>query len=525
MITQIQARKSGTVVAEAWGAIPELRAEELLASVTELLGFDCRIQKADYLLIARPSNAPRALKEFSLLIQYALAENQRGLSGYVITDSTGVECFRVSPLELIATNRSFQKHVEVHAYKSGVTMDKIRSGEFQVAVFPTEILRVDLNSDSPPVSLFRGVPLVCESEINKQCIEDLLQLISDYLLRSVQPNGRMMYVYYPSRGEEDTNRNNSVRQWMATRALTHISTKNPSLKLTETIHQNIQFNLASMYREQGDFGWIEEEGKIKLGAIALAALTLKEYSSREEYAERYRKLCNTVRSMWQESGKFRTFLAPADRDDCHNFYPGEALLLWANMLHETMDRSLLECFSRSFYFYGDWHRQNRNPAFVPWHTMAYAKLWDRLPDQKLVDATFDMNDWLLGIQQWEDAPHDDCRGRFYAPDRPFGPPHASSTAVYIEGLAEAFRIARATGDQTRQSAYRRAILRGLRSLAQLTYKGDLDMCFHAKRNRLLGGVRTCEYNNVIRVDNVQHSIMAILSVLSIFDASDWNCIL
>jgi hypothetical protein len=236
------------------------------------------------------------------------------------------------------------------------------------------------------------------------------------------------------------------------------------------------------------------------------------------------KLCRTVRSMWLDSGRFRTFLAPTDRDDCHNFYPGEALLLWANMLHESMEKSLLDCFSRSFYFYGEWHRLYRNPAFVPWHTMAYAKLWERLPDQKLVDAIFELNDWLLGIQQWEDAPYEDCRGRFYAPDRPFGPPHASSTAVYLEGLGEAFRIARLTGDQARQVAYRRAILRGLRSLAQLTYKGDLDMCFHAKRKRLLGGVRTCEYNNIIRVDNVQHSVMAILSVLSIFDASDWDWI-
>jgi hypothetical protein len=146
----------------------------------------------------------------------------------------------------------------------------------------------------------------------------------------------------------------------------------------------------------------------------------------------------------------------------------------------------------------------------------------RLPDQRLVDAIFDMNDWLLGIQQWDEAPWEDCRGRFFAPDRPFGPPHASSTAVYLEGLAEAFRVARVTGDSQRHRVYRVAILRGLRSLAQLTYKWMDDMNFHAKRDRLLGGVRSNEHNNNIRVDNVQHAIMAILGVLSVFKESDWS---
>jgi hypothetical protein len=154
--------------------------------------------------------------------------------------------------------------------------------------------------------------------------------------------------------------------------------------------------------------------------------------------------------------------------------------------------------------------------------MAYARLWDRLADQRLVDAIFEMSDWLLGVQQWDEAPWEDCRGRFFAPDRPFGPPHASSTAVYLEGLSEAFRIARVTGDSQRSRAYRIAILRGLRSLAQLTYKGVNDMNFHSKRDWLLGGVRSNEHNNNIRLDNVQHAIMAILGVISVFDNQDWE---
>jgi hypothetical protein len=369
---------------------------------------------------------------------------------------------------------------------------------------------------------FQNSPLVAESDIRRPFVEDLLRGMSDYLIRSVQPDGRIVYRYCPSRGKEDRSRNNSIRQWMATRALIAVGKQSPQLDIELKIRRNIEFNLASMYRSQGDFGLIDDKGKIKLGALALAALTMREYHTNDEFVEPRRKLCNTVRAMWRENGRFQTFLAPADRDDCHNFYPGEALLLWANLLHDSPDASLLECFSRSFYYYGDWHRAERNPAFVPWHTMAYAKLWDRLPDPRLVESIFDMNDWLLGVQQWDEAPCEYSRGRFFAPDRPFGPPHASSTAVYLEGLADAFRVARATGDGARQFSYRMAIRRGLRSLAQLTFKGDHDMAFFSKKEWLLGGVRTNEYDNVIRVDNVQHAIMAILSILQCFEPTDWE---
>jgi hypothetical protein len=202
--------------------------------------------------------------------------------------------------------------------------------------------------------------------------------------------------------------------------------------------------------------------------------------------------------------------------DCQNFYPGEALLLWSSLLREG-ELDLLNRFWKSFEFYRRWHLENRNPAFIPWHTQAYWNVWKFAHDDRLARAIFEMNDWLLTVQQWESAARPDCQGRFYDPKRPFGPPHASSTGVYLEGLADAFALARELGDDQRVVAYRTALLRGLRNVAQLTFKNDLDMYYVSKRNRLYGGVRTTEYNNVVRVDNVQHCLMAIQKVLDAFE--------
>ena len=178
--------------------------------------------------------------------------------------------------------------------------------------------------------------------------------------------------------------------------------------------------------------------------------------------------------------------------------------------------------SRSFPYYRAWHLENRNPAFIPWHTQAYCIVWEWTRDGELADAVFAMNDWLLDVQQWETAPHPDCQGRFYDPSRPFGPPHASSTAVYLEGLADAVALGRTVGEHDRVDRYRTAILRGLRSLSQLTFKDDVDMFYIAKRDAVRGGVQTSEYDNAVRVDNVQHALTAIDKILKVFSAEDYS---
>jgi hypothetical protein len=121
-----------------------------------------------------------------------------------------------------------------------------------------------------------------------------------------------------------------------------------------------------------------------------------------------------------------------------------------------------------------------------------------------------MNDWLLEHQQWGGVLDPDLWGRFYSPDKPYGPPHASSTGVYLEGLVDALAVASALGDERRSIDYRRAVHRGMRSIAQLQFKDRLDAFYVKKIDAVLGAVRTETYNNEIRVDNIQHPTMALL---------------
>jgi len=258
-------------------------------------------------------------------------------------------------------------------------------------------------------------------------------------------------------------------------------------------------------------GVIAWDGSAKLGSLALAGLAILESPFAESWKVELAELRRTINTLWQPSGAFRTFVFPADRNDNQNFYPGEALLFWAISLQKNRDEALLSQAMRSLYFYRSHFRKDSNPAFVPWHSQAALILYRLTGEEGIRDFIFEMNDWLLPHQQWGGSVDLDHWGRFYSPNKPeYGPPHASSTGVYLEGLVDALALAMEAGDSLRATSYKRAIERGIRSLAQLQFRDDLDAYYISQKERVIGAIRTETYNNEIRIDNLQHGLMALL---------------
>ncbi len=447
-----------------------------------------------------------------------LGNIQRGLWGLEITHPQGLE--RHAPSTMIASNRSFETLTGNAAERQGLSGAQAAES-FVLRRFRAEQVLVSLSPKVSAERMFRGNRLVGHQEVTRASVGALAERMADWMVRSVQDDGRMNYKYWPSRGEE-AGSNNMIRQWMASLALARIARQRGDPRLAKLAGLNLRYNLWLFYHEEdglggNGLGLIEFDSKAKLGAIALAALAIAEHPERASFTDEQAALGRSIDHLWQESGAFATFLKPAGRDDNQNFYPGEALLYWAHLYRETKDPALLERILRSFAYYRDWHLANRNPAFVPWHTMAYELVWQETGGDELKDWIFEMNDWLLALQQPVSEAYPDTAGRFYDPDNPgYGPPHASSTGVYLEGLIRAFALARETGDSARAEAYRRAIVKGLRSLMQLEFTDEIDMFYIKKRERVRGALRTTVYDNEIRVDNVQHGLMALMDILETF---------
>jgi hypothetical protein len=277
--------------------------------------------------------------------------------------------------------------------------------------------------------------------------------------------------------------------------------------------KNLEFNLGRFYREENGLGLIHSAGSVPLGALALAALAIMESGACERWDRELKALWRTIDKLWQADGSFRTFYLPADRNDNQNFYPGEALLFIACRLQREPDLRTLERAIRSLMWYRGFHARNPHPAFVPWHSQAARALFRLTRRTDIRDYVFELNDWLLPMQQWGGDLEPDLWGRFHDPTRPeFGAPHVSSTGVFMEGLAEALDLAIEAGDTQRASAYELALRRGLRSIAQLQFRDALDAYYVSDLARVLGAIRSDAYNNMIRIDNIQHATMALLKL-------------
>jgi len=449
-----------------------------------------------------------------------LANKHRGMIGFQVTAPSGQ--VRVSPTTVIATNRKHEKVLLLCRHQLKLTEHDLLAASTRVETLAGFQQLVVRSPKPQTIPMLRSKPLVAPAAVTRERIVALEQQLGDFLAASIKPDGRMQYIYYPSRGEEDTGRNNMIRQWMATLALVRTGAYRGDKNFFRLAEDNLRYNLRTFYHPAGKLGLIEYRGKVKLGAVALAAMSVMEHPARKRFKRVEPKLWAMIEHLWQKTGEFRTFFKPANRNDVQNFYPGEAQLAWAERYLETRDQALFDRFMASFAYYRDWHRAQKNPAFVPWHTQAYYMVWQQTQNPELREFVLEMNDWLLAMQQWDDLEYADMQGRYHDPSHPeYGPPHASSTGVYLEGLIDAFAMARELGDQPRATAYRRVIVRGLRSSLQLCFSDDLHMFYINKRKRLRGGIRTTIYDNVVRVDNVQHVQLAILKILAVFEPADW----
>jgi hypothetical protein len=428
-----------------------------------------------------------------------------------------------SSLEMIAKNLSFNRVVYHHL---GRCDQKYKNTQFvPITLYKTEQFYCGNEnrniSQDQPSKLYRGNQIVAIGEIDQARFFESIQTMTRWLATQVNEQGQASYKYWPSRGEYATS-NNAIRQWMATVCLNRAAKVFNSDSIKNIAAKNLKYNLKSMHIEEGELGYIWMNDSAKLGSAALAALAVIESPERKKYLKQEYSLRNLLGELSNENGSFDTFYIPRERKDNQNFYSGEALLFLAIQFTITKSPIELERINAAFKYYRKWHRENRNPAFIPWHTQAYYLVWNITRDESLKDFIFEMNDWLLGIQQWDSAEYPDMQGRFYDPKRPFyGPPHASATGVYLEGLVDAFQLAKQVSDNKRAENYRIAIVRGIRSIMQLQFKNEQD-CFYIKStSRVLGGVRTTVYYNTIRIDNVQHALMAFLKInrLSSFNFS------
>ena len=443
----------------------------------------------------------------------AFRQRDRGLVGMEVAFRG--KRVRLAPTHMLAANLRFDRALEAFLEQRGATADDF-AADGSLRSFSARQYLLPGGGEGASVRLFRGGTVIAPTpSAGEDRAADLADGIGQWMIGNLSADGALPYKYWPSQGAESP-ADNAIRRFLATRSLAQLGELRGNAEMREAARRNLRFNLNRYFQDiGGGRGAIVERTGAKLGAAALAALTILESPARQEFLPQLTMLAAGVESMTDEERGFRTFFFPPERDgENWNFYSGEALLFWAEALRRGADCAPpLEQCTEAFARCCARHYEARNPAFVPWHTQACASLFAHSGRRAFADFALEITDWLLPMQQWDGLPTD-LRGRFYNPKRPeFGPPHAASTGAYLEGLADAVALTRAVGDHARAANYERAIRRGLRSLRQLQFRDERDAFYVSKKTRVMGALRTEVYDNAVRVDSAAHALTAAIKIL------------
>jgi len=346
-------------------------------------------------------------------------------------------------------------------------------------------------------------------------IHEARKLGIKWIENNILNDGLFLYTTNIETGEIPTT-NNAIRQLMASRVIALESQSNSELL---SIHKkNLEYLMANWYREENGLGYVYFDEKSKLGANAMLLRTLVASPYFENYTNEAKALARGIVHLQKENGSFSAwYIAPPykyNEEYLLTFYSGEALLALIEYYEKTGNEVYLEHAKRtaSFYIkeYVDELEQNYYPAYVPWHTIALNKLHKISTNEAYANAIFSMNDKLLELQDTKVHV-----GRFYDPRTPqYGNPHASSDAVYTEGLAYAYEIAVLVGDEMRIKKYRDALTIGVENLLKLQISEKINGT-PLSADKYVGALRIRDKNPWIRVDTTQHTIDAFDKILDV----------
>lgn len=252
--------------------------------------------------------------------------------------------------------------------------------------------------------------------------------------------------------------------------------------------------------------------------MAVRALLASPFA--DEYIDQTLALGETILRLQNLDGGFRArWIAPTyayDEDYLLTFYSWEAIVALMELYGRTGDTKRLDAARRAADFYlvryveqiDQWYY----PAYVPWHTIGYWYLRHVTKDDRYLQAAFTLNDKLIDEMLHTDRTLRHYLGRFYNPAfAQYGTPHSSSDAVYTEGVAYAYALARSSGDTVREKKYHDALALAVQNLLRLQYTPETLWSWYVA-SKVLGALRTNYEDPKLRVDTTQHMVDALRAI-------------
>jgi len=420
------------------------------------------------------------------------------------------------PEEVMAA-RLLDEHGQLHPVRAAACWCR-RSGAAQAPSFPSgPALHFAalgyLWEEGQAYRLARGHRVV--EDLAPESLLAAARLGGQYLVRAAQPDGRFGYLYQP---ETDTYPEgyNLVRHAGTSYALLELYQATGEKAFAEVAGRALDFlqtAVAASTLAGERVLAIQEQGAVKLGGVALAALALAkqaEATGEERHLPLLGELGRAMLLLQQPSGELVHKALPDGQpvDLRSDYYSGEALFALARMHALDGRPEWLEAAERGMDYLVRTQQESSDDELARYHWVLYAlnELHRRRPRPHYLPHALRIARALVGQQ---------CRD----PRRPgalgsFGNLTSTTAAVSTEGLGAAYRLAQRCGEYQEAQTMLAVIRLGVRFQLQAQYLPELAM--HLPRpQQALGGFRHSAASGEVRIDYVQHEISSLLSLAAI----------
>jgi hypothetical protein len=327
---------------------------------------------------------------------------------------------------------------------------------------------------------------------------------SDYLVRQQRSDGSFYSSYEPFQDvlhEEANPARMAHAAWVAARGAQVLA--RPDLM---RVAQNAVDHLVLMTTSGEDGYWISADETPSISEVAFLLLALCYLPENNPQRVNIESLTEALtRTVWsaarQPHGRILTHRDPAAAEDCfQDYFPGQVLLALAAVSEKDQSQLDDAAIHRCFKYYRHRFRYQRHFGQVSWLMQAFSRWWQVTRDASFADFVFEIGEWILSYQQVK-------AGAFINDHQADTPGY--TTAVYLEGIGAAMRLAAGLGDEERFATYQHSFAEGYRFLDRLIIQ-PRDAAVLPRPEFALGGLREGIYFSRIRLDFVQHSLSAIL---------------
>ena len=343
-----------------------------------------------------------------------------------------------------------------------------------------------------------------------------VDLAINWYLKNQLEDGRYMYTFFPSKDFEP-NDDWALRNLNGIFVLAEIAKDKNNEKLLASVRKVIETFREALVEKEG-IKYLDWKKHRPVSSIAGTAFLLGAMVALNipDYKDDMRKMADAIISLQEDNGKLKTDFYRPLRDIDQLYYPGETLLAMIRYYKLSKYEPAKKMVEKAFPFYLEFWDDNKDGPFVPWQIRAYQELYQVSPEKKYADYVFDLMDWM--IKRYKPVTAEAGPGREGAFSTQF-----ASTAVYSEGLSQAYALALEVKDKKRIKLYGKTLKGTLGYLLGLQFKKE-DTYWIKRPEKVIGATALRPDINELRLDATYHAISAIHYSTKLMSEKHWNSI-